>query len=165
MHTLYMQSSIHAASCRPFLPGFRRDSHHLSSIYTFSACACMSPYSLPLYSAKLVASFPKSCHMQPVIHHIKCLYIYIYVRAMVVEIISVVQAVFGCLQTGDQAFAMSSLHSSRAVFSPSRWISATSSESSELGAPVGTVKTSSWAPAGDDASPVTSPLMELADVM
>ncbi|UKZ59221.1 uncharacterized protein TrAtP1_000538 [Trichoderma atroviride] len=69
------------------------------------------------------------------------------------------QAVF------DEAFTMSSLYSSRAVFSPSKWISATSSESSELGAPVGTVKTSSWAPAGDDASPITSPLIELADVM
>lgn len=68
-YSLYMQSSIHAASCRPFLPGFRRDNHHLSSIYTFSAFVCMFLTPSPFYSSKLMVSFPKSCDMQPVIHH------------------------------------------------------------------------------------------------
>lgn len=162
MHILYMQSSIHAASCRPVLPGFRRDNNHrhLSSIDTSSACVCM-PLTPSTFTPPAHSEIPKVIrHATRVSSH--KVSIYIYIRAMVVEIIVVAQAAF------DQAFSdavTSPLHSSRAVLSPSKWISATSSESSELGAPVGTVKTSSWAPAGDGASPATSPLIELADVM
>lgn len=78
MHILYMQSSIHAASCRPVLPGFRRDNNHrhLSSIDTSSACVCM-PLTPSTFTPPAHSEIPKVIrHATRVSSHKVSIYIY-----------------------------------------------------------------------------------------